>query len=152
MIARGDYATYHHFPSSLFVCPCPRFTCHPLGGRWGGLGGSYLVWHGFVAFAKPLLGACPRARGRCALTIRLVGWVVALWLVLDDGCGNPYLLSDDLPTCCFPASWDVAPSPFIWCGGWWLCGSYWTMGVGIHTYCLMTCQLAASLHRRPLLA
>ena len=68
---------------------------------WGCFG---LVWHGFVAFAKPLLGACPRARGRCTLTIRLVRWSVALWLVSDDGCGNPYLLSDDLPTCYLPAS------------------------------------------------
>ena len=69
------------FPFLLVRLSLPAFHLSPpFGGRWGGLGG--LTWCGSALwlFAKPLLGACPRARGRCALTIRLVGWVVALWL------------------------------------------------------------------------
>ena len=73
---------YITFPLLLVRLSLPAFHLSPpfrgaVGMDWGCFG---LVWHGFVAFAKPLLGACPRARGRCDLTIRLVGWVVALWL------------------------------------------------------------------------
>ena len=79
------YITF--FPSSLFVCPCPRFTCHPLseggGVDWGCFG---LVWHGFVAFAKPLLGACRRlsvARGLVGCTFVVQGSALCCPLVGD---------------------------------------------------------------------
>ena len=87
-------------PFSVVRLSLPAFTCLLFGGRRGGLGvllGS--AWHGFVAFAKPLLGACPRARGRCTPTICLVRWLVALWLGVARLCDFGQAVARCLPSC-----------------------------------------------------